>query len=54
MVKDTIVVELKTVAVINEVHIKATKSHLKAAGKTDALLLNFHTPTLGIKRIFAH
>ena len=53
IVDDTIVVELKTVTAFNEAHIKTTKSYLKAAQKTDALLLNFYTPTLGIKRVFA-
>ena len=52
-VDDTIVVELKAVTALNQGHIKTTKSHLKAAGKTDALLLNFSTPTLDIKRIFS-
>jgi GxxExxY protein len=54
IVDDTIIVELKTVSALTEGHIKTTKSYLKAARKTDALLLNFSTPTLGIKRIFAH
>lgn len=53
IVDDTIIVELKTVTTFNNGHIKTTKSYLNAAGKTDALLLNFYTPTLGIKRIFA-
>ena len=52
IVDDTIIVELKTVFAFNQGHIKTTKSYLKAAHKTDALLLNFYTPTLGIKRIF--
>ena len=41
MVTDTIVVELKGVKDIEDIHFAIVKSYLKASGKEDGLLLNF-------------
>jgi GxxExxY protein len=46
-----IVVELKAVKVLEDVHYAQVKSYLKATGFHVGLLLNFNAPTLVIKRI---
>jgi GxxExxY protein len=51
MVEDTIVVELKAVKDLEDVHFAIVKSYLKASGKSHGLLLNFAKPTLEIKRV---
>jgi GxxExxY protein len=51
MVEDTIVVELKAVKSLEDVHFAIVKSYLKASGKSHGLLLNFAKPTLEIKRV---
>lgn len=51
MVEDTIVVELKAIKDLEDVHFAIVKSYLKASGKTHGLLLNFAKPTLEIKRV---
>ena len=51
MVEDTIVVELKAVKDLEDVHFAIVKSYLKACGKSHGLLLNFAKPTLEIKRV---
>jgi len=51
MVEDTIVVELKAVKDLEDIHFAIVKSYLKASGKSYGLLLNFAKPTLEIKRV---
>jgi len=51
MVEDTIVVELKAVKDLEDIHFAIVKSYLKASGKSHGLLLNFAKPTLEIKRV---
>jgi GxxExxY protein len=46
-----IVLELKAVAALAEVHFAQVKSYLKATGLHIGLLLNFSAPTLVIKRV---
>ncbi|MBL4845506.1 MAG: GxxExxY protein [Planctomycetes bacterium] len=46
-----IVVELKAVKVLKDVHFVVVRSYLCALGRDHGLLLNFSTPTLTIKRV---
>ncbi len=46
-----IVVELKAVKALEDIHYAQVKSYLKATGLHVGLLLNFNAPTLVIKRI---
>jgi GxxExxY protein len=51
VVSDQIVVELKAVKALEDIHYAQVKSYLKATGLHVGLLLNFNAPTLVIKRI---
>jgi GxxExxY protein len=51
IVNDTIVVELKAVKNIEDIHFAIVKSYLKALGKEHGLLINFSKPVLEIKRV---
>lgn len=51
MVEGEIVVELKAVKVLEDIHFAQVKSYLKATGLHVGLLLNFNAPTLVIKRV---
>jgi len=53
LVKDALIVELKTVDSLAPIHKARTISYLKATGLKLALLINFNVPVLkeGIKRI---
>ena len=51
LVENTIVVELKAIKDLEDVHFAIVKSYLKASGKIHGLLLNFAKPTLEIKRV---
>ena len=53
IVKNLIVVELKGVARLNDVHRAQVLSYLRATGLRGGLLINFHVPVLrsGLKRI---
>ena len=53
IVDDRIVVELKAVRALEEVHFAMLRSYLRAAGCDVGLLLNFATPRLDIKRVFS-
>lgn len=53
LVDDTIVVELKAVEKLLEVHKAQTRAYLKSTNKGIGLLLNFDAPVLEIKR-FVH
>ena len=51
IVDNTIVVELKAVKNIEDIHFAIVKSYLKALGKEHGLLINFSKPVLEIKRV---
>lgn len=51
MVEDTIIVELKAIKNLEDVHFAIVKSYLKAAGKQHGLLLNFAKTTLEVRRV---
>jgi GxxExxY protein len=51
LVEDEIVVELKAVRNLEDVHFVVLRSYLKAIGRDHGLLLNFAKPTLEIKRV---
>lgn len=50
-VERTIVVELKVVVAIEDIHFAKTRSYLKAANCEHGLILNFAKPTLEIRRV---
>ena len=51
LVAGDIVVELKAVKALEDIHFSQVKSYLKATGWRVGLLLNFNAPTLIIKRV---
>jgi GxxExxY protein len=51
LVEDTIVVELKAIKDLEDIHFAIVKSYLKATGKEHGLLLNFAKVTLEVKRV---
>jgi len=51
MVEDTIIVELKAIKNLEDVHFAIVKSYLIAAGKQHGLLLNFAKTTLEVRRV---
>ena len=51
MVAAEIIVELKAVKALDDIHYAQVKSYLKATGLHIGLLLNFNAPTLVVKRI---
>lgn len=51
VVDEQIVVELKAVKSLEDVHFAQLRSYLKATGKKVGLLLNFNASTLIIKRV---
>jgi len=53
LVERTIVVELKAIKDVKDVHFAIVRSYLKAAGKQHGLLLNFAKPTLEVKRVIS-
>jgi GxxExxY protein len=50
-IEGTIVVELKSIKNIEDIHFAIVKSYLKAVEKEHGLILNFAKPTLEIKRV---
>lgn len=48
---DQVLVELKAIATIEDIHFVVARSYLKAVGRDHGLLLNFAKPTLEIKRV---
>ena len=51
MVEKTVVVELKAIKNLEDIHYVIVRSYLKAAGLRDGLLLNFAVMPLTVKRI---
>jgi len=54
LVEGTIVVELKAIKNLENVHFAIVRSYLRAIGKEHGLLLNFTKPTLEVKRVICH
>ena len=52
-VENIIIVELKAIKNIDDVHFAIVRSYLRAAGQKHALILNFAKITLEIKRVIA-
>jgi GxxExxY protein len=48
-VDDEIIVELKAIKALEEIHFAQQKSYLKATGLRVGLLMNFNAPTLVVK-----
>jgi GxxExxY protein len=51
IVDNTIVVELKVVKNIGDIHFAVVRFYLKALGKEHGLLINFSKPVLEVKRV---
>jgi GxxExxY protein len=51
LVEDKIVVELKAVSELEDIHFAIVRSYLKAVGLEHGLLLNFATMPLTVKRV---
>jgi GxxExxY protein len=51
LVEDKIVVELKTIDALQNVHFAIVRSYLKATGLADGLILNFSSMPLTVKRV---
>jgi GxxExxY protein len=51
IVDEQIIVELKAVKALEDIHYAQLKSYLKATGLHVGLLLNFNSPTLVVKRV---
>jgi len=51
LVEDKIVVELKAVEALENVHFAIVRSYLKAAGLADGLIVNFSMMPLTVKRV---
>jgi GxxExxY protein len=51
LVEDEIVVELKSIKNIEDIHYSIVRSYIKAIGKQHGLLLNFAKKPLEIKRV---
>jgi GxxExxY protein len=53
LVPRLVVVELKAVRGIEDIHFAVVRSYLRATGREHGLILNFAKPTLEIKRVIA-
>ena len=51
LVEQKVIVELKAISALEDVHFAIVRSYLKAANLDDALLLNFATARLTVKRV---
>ena len=51
VVENKIIVELKAVAELSDIHFAQLRSYLKATGLKVGLLVNFSKPTLGARRV---
>jgi GxxExxY protein len=51
LVEQKVVLELKAISALEDIHFAIVRSYLKAADLSDALLLNFATPRLTVKRV---
>jgi hypothetical protein len=53
LVAELIVVELKAVESLEDIHFAVVRSYLRATGREHGLILNFTKPALEIKRVIA-
>ena len=51
LVEDLIIVELKAISALEDIHFAVVRSYLKAIGLEHGLLLNFATMPLTVKRV---
>ena len=51
IIDDTIVVELKAIKNVEDVHFAIVKSYLKALGKEHGLIINFSKKVIEVKRV---
>ena len=51
LVEGKVIVELKAISALEDIHFAIVRSYLKAANMDDALLLNFATARLTVKRV---
>ena len=51
LVEQTVIVDLKAISALEDIHFALVRSYLKAANLSDALLLNFAAPRLTVKRV---
>jgi len=51
VVEGSVIVELKAISTLEDVHFAIVRSYLKAANLSDALLLNFATARLTVRRV---
>ena len=51
LVEELLVLELKAVKAIDDIHLAQCLNYLKVTGLTLALLINFGTPKIEIKRV---
>jgi GxxExxY protein len=51
LVENTIVVELKAIKNLEDIHFAVARSYLKATGKRHGLILNFAKTTLEVRRV---
>jgi GxxExxY protein len=51
LVEHIVILELKAISALEDIHFAIVRSYLKAANLADALLLNFATARLSVKRV---
>ena len=51
LVEQKVIIELKAISALEDIHFAIVRSYLKAANLADALLLNFATARLTVKRV---
>jgi GxxExxY protein len=51
LIEQDVILELKAISALEAIHFAIVRSYLKAANLSDALLLNFATPRLTVKRV---
>ena len=53
LVEDKVVIELKSVEILNDVHVAQTLTYMKLGGYKLGLLINFNVPLLkyGVRRV---
>ncbi len=53
LVEDQVIVELKVVGALSDVHLPQCRNYLRATGKPLCLLINFGRPKIEIRRVTA-
>ena len=53
LVEDQVIVELKVVAALSDMHVPQCRNYLRATGKPLCLLINFGRPIVEVRRITA-